>query len=121
MERKNNKSLTDRAKALRREMTAEERRLWYDFLRVYPARFQRQKVLGSYIADFYCASAKLVIEVDGSQHYEDAGMAYDARRTEYLNRYGIRVIRIPNGEIKRNFAGVCAYIEWVLKEDNRSV
>ena len=70
MERKHNKMLTPLAKQLRREMTKEERHLWYDFLRSYPIRFQRQKVLGRYIADFYCAQAKLVVELDGSQHCE---------------------------------------------------
>ena len=71
MQPKHNKQLVPLAKQLRKEMTKEERHLWYDFLRSYPVRFSRQKVLGKYIADFYCAEAKLVIELDGSQHYED--------------------------------------------------
>lgn len=95
-------------------MTKEERHLWYDYLRTIPQKFVRQKVLGKYIADFYCASAKLVIELDGSQHYEDAGMAYDDRRTEYLEEFGVRVIRIPNNEVNGNFTAVCSYIDAVL-------
>ena len=80
-------------------MTKEERHLWYDFLRTYPVRFSRQKVLGFYIADFYCAKAKLVIELDGSQHYEDDNIRKDDERTAFLKNYGLTVIRIPNNEI----------------------
>ena len=71
MNEQNNSKLTRNAQTLRKNMTKEERHLWYDYLRSYPIRFQRQKVLGKYIADFYCAEAKLVIELDGSQHYTD--------------------------------------------------
>ena len=83
MQYKGNKNLVPRARELRKEMTREERRLWYEFLRTYPERFQRQKILGSYIADFYCARAKLVIELDGSQHYETEGTARDEERTRF--------------------------------------
>ena len=71
MIRKHNPNLVGNAKALRRKMTAEERHLWYDFLRTYPIRFLRQKVLGSYIVDFYCAKARIIIELDGSQHFTE--------------------------------------------------
>ena len=98
MQPKHNKHLIPLAKQLRKEMTKEERRLWYDFLRSYPVRFSRQKVLGKYIADFYCAEAKLVIEPDGSQHYEDRNAKKDADRTAFLEGYGLRAIRIPNNE-----------------------
>ena len=81
MQSKHNKQLVPLARALRKNMTKEERRLWYDFLRDYPVRFSRQKVLGRYIADFYSAEAKLIIELDGSQHYEDENIRKDARRT----------------------------------------
>ena len=104
------------AKHLRREMTKEERHLWYDFLRSYPVRFSRQKVLGKYIADFYSAKAKLVIELDGSQHYEPDEMRNDADRTAFLEEYGLTVIRIPNNEVSRNFHGVCAYIDAAVKQ-----
>jgi len=77
-------------------MTKEERHLWYDYLRNHPARFTRQKILGNYIADFYSAKAQLVIELDGSQHYEEDGLIYDRIRSEYLEEYGLKVIRIPN-------------------------
>ena len=81
MQSKHNKQFVPFAKQLRKEMTKEERHLWYDFLRTHPVRFLRQKVLGEYIADFYSAEAKLVIELDGSQHYEDVNTEKDAERT----------------------------------------
>ena len=97
-------------------MTKEERHLWYDFLRSYPVRFSRQKVLGKYIADFYSAEAKLVIELDGSQHYEADKLQRDADRTASLEEYGLRVIRIPNNEVTENFCGVCEYIDAAVKQ-----
>ena len=116
MQRKYNKQLVPFAKQLRREMTKEERHLWYDFLRSYPIRFSRQKVLGKYIADFYSAEAKLVIELDGSQHYEDGNIEKDTERTTFLEGYGLTVIRIPNNEVSRNFRGVCEYIDAAVKQ-----
>lgn len=116
MERKHNKKLVPLAKSLRKNMTKEERHLWYDFLRNYHIRFIRQKILGRYIADFYCAKANLVIELDGSQHYENNGNAYDEERTEYLKGYGITVVRISNIDIMRNFEGVCMYIDDMVKQ-----
>ena len=91
-------------------MTKEERHLWYDFLRSYPIRFSRQKVLGKYIVDFYCMEAKLVIELDGAQHFEKENVEKDEERTAFLAGYGLRVLRIPNNEVTRNFRGVCEYI-----------
>ena len=116
MQFKHNKQLVPLAKQLRKEMTKEERHLWYDFLQSYPVRFSRQKVLGKYIADFYSASAGLVIELDGSQHYEDCNLEQDAQRTSFLESYGLKVIRIPNNEVNRNFSGVCEYIDTVVRQ-----
>ena len=116
MDRKNNKELTEYARELRHNMTKEEKHLWYDFLKIYPERFLRQKILGKYIVDFYCSAAKLVIELDGSQHFEDKGIAYDKERTDYLEQYGLEVIRIPNNIINKNFEGVCLYIDNIVKE-----
>lgn len=116
MHSKHNKQLAPLAKKLRKEMTKEERRLWYDFLRSYPVRFSRQKVLGKYIVDFYSAEARLVIELDGSQHYEDDNMRKDAERTAFLKTYGLTVIRVPNNEVSSNFSGVCEYIDTVVKQ-----
>ena len=96
-------------------MTKEERHLWYDFLRTYPVRFTRQKVLGKYIVDFYCATARLVIELDGSQHYDPEQIKKDTVRTAFLENYGLQVIRIPNNDIFRNFRGVCEYIDGIVK------
>ena len=115
MQSKHNKNLVPFAKQLRKEMTKEERHLWYDFLRQYPVRFLRQKVLGRYIADFYCPQARLVIELDGSQHYVGNGMETDAQRTRFLESYGLTVIRIPNNAITQNFQGVCEYIDKEVK------
>ena len=116
MQSKHNKQLVPLAKQLRKEMTREERHLWYDFLRTYPVRFSRQKVLGKYIADFYSAEARLVIELDGSQHYENDNMEKDAERTDYLKGYGLKVIRIPNNEVSRNFRGVCEHIDATVRQ-----
>ena len=116
MNQTRNKVLTPNAQNLRKQMTKEERRLWYDFLRQLPFTVNRQKVIGRYIADFYIASACLVIELDGSQHYEDKGMEYDTERTAYLEQYGVRVLRIPNNEVNQNFSGVCEYIYLAVKQ-----
>ena len=104
----NNPQLRKNAQKLRREMTKEERRLWYDFLKQLPLTVNRQKVIGRYIVDFYCASAKLVIELDGSQHYESEGTASDWERDYALNQLGITVVRYSNSDINRYFDGVCA-------------
>ena len=116
MERKHNKKITPLARRLRKEMTKEERRLWYDFLRTYPVRFYRQKVLGHYIVDFYCASAKMVIELDGSQHFTEQGLLEDAQRTQFLKGYGIILIRIPNNAVTERFQGVCEQIDFLIKQ-----
>lgn len=115
MDRKHNKAIVPFAKDLRKNMTKEEKHLWYDFLKTHPARFLRQKVLGKYIADFYCAQAKLVIELDGSQHYKEEGREYDSERTSYLEGYDIMVLRISNHDINTNFSGVCTYIDSAVK------
>ena len=108
--------LTEYARKLRKEMTKEERHLWYDFLRGYPVRFLRQRPIDRYIVDFYCAGAGLVIELDGGQHFDSPGLAADRERDAVLERYGLTVLRIPNNEINRNFSGVCAYIDREVKK-----
>ena len=107
MNQRNNPKLTGRAQQLRKNMTREERHLWYDFLKQLPVTFNRQKVIGRYIVDFYCAEAKLVIELDGSQHFEDAGAEADRERDEYMKSMGLMVLRYPNSAIWGNFEGVC--------------
>ena len=116
MNKQYNSELTNNARKLRKDMTREERHLWYDYLRFYPVRFSRQKVLGKYIADFYSAEAKIVIELDGSQHYEASEIQRDAERTAFLEEYGLTVIRVPNNEVSRNFRGVCEYIDAAVKQ-----
>ena len=119
MERKHNVELTINARNLRMNMTKEERHLWYDFLKSYPVRFLRQKVIDNYIVDFYCHSARLIIELDGSQHYEEKGLLKDKIRTEIIEQRNLTVIRIPNNEVNRNFEGVCQYIDNTVKESLR--
>ena len=116
MKYKHNKEIVPLAKALRMNMTKEEKRLWYDYLREYPIRFIRQKVIGQYIVDFYCAKAKLVIELDGSGHYDDKVIEKDVLRTEFLEQYGLKVIRISNLDITKNFEGVCIFIDNKVKQ-----
>ena len=116
MQYKHNPKLVPLAKQLRKTMTKEERHLWYDFLRTYSVRFSRQKVLGKYIADFYSAEAGIVIELDGSQHYQDENAVRDAERTAFFEDYGITVIRIANNEVNNNFYGVCQYIDTMVKQ-----
>mgnify|MGYP003295711458 CR=1 FL=1 len=99
------------AKKLRADMTPQERRLWYCFLREYPIRFQRQKAIKSFIADFYCHKAGLIIEIDGSQHYTEEGIAYDRERTNMLKEFNLEVIRFSNIDIDDNFEGVCRMID----------
>ena len=119
MDRKHNTNLTTNARMLRKNMTKEERHLWYDFLKSYPVRFLRQKVIDNYIVDFYCHSARLIIELDGSQHYEEKGLVKDEIRTERIEQRNLTVIRIPNNEVNRNFEGVCQYIDIAVKESLR--
>lgn len=111
-----NKKIIPRAKVLRRNMTSQEKHLWYDFLANYPIRFQRQKTIDNFIADFYCYIAKLVIEVDGSQHYTGQGLTYDKERTKILNGYGLRIIRFSNNDIDKNFVKVCEQINSAINE-----
>ena len=105
------------AKNLRKNMTRHERKLWYEFLREYKPRFQRQKAIGKYIADFYCAKANMVIELDGGGHYLPEQIMQDNKRTEELQSFGIEVLRICNTEIENNFYGVCEYIDKHIKKN----
>ncbi len=106
-----NKANIPLAKALRKNMTPWERKLWYDFLRDYPVRFQRQKAIGNYIVDFYCAKIRLVVELDGGGHYTAEQTEKDNLRTNDLQSMNLTVIRICNLDIDRNFRGVCEYID----------
>ena len=113
-QRKHNRGLTSLAKTLRKYLTKEEKRLWYDFLSKHPSRFLRQKVIDNYIVDFYCHELRLIIEVDGAQHFEEKGLLKDKIRTERLEDRSLTIIRIPNKEINKNFDGVCEYIDWFI-------
>ena len=111
-----NKSNIPLAKTLRKNMTPWERNLWYEFLRNYPVRFQRQKAIGNYIVDFYCAKARLVIELDGGGHYTKEQIIKDKARTKELENMNLTVLRICNLDIDRNFYGVCEYIDLAVKK-----
>ena len=110
-----NKANIPLAKKLRKNMTPWERKLWYEFLRNYPVRFQRQKAIGNYIVDFYCAKVGLVIELDGGGHYTAKQAEKDQLRTKELESMKLTVIRICNLDIDRNFCGVCEYIDLIVK------
>ena len=107
MDEQHNSKLIPNARKLRKDMTKEERHLWYDGLKKLPVTVHRQKVLGNYIVDFYIASAKLVIELDGSQHYEEHGRIKDKERDAYLQSIGCRVLRYSNADINQRFRHVC--------------
>ena len=102
-----NKKLRDNARTLRKSMTKEERHLWYDFLKDLPIMVHRQKIIGNYIVDFYIAEAKLVIELDGSQHFEEEGQKMDESRDAFLKSQGLTILRYANSDINQNFQGVC--------------
>lgn len=104
---KQNETLKKYARELRQNMTQEERRLWYQFLKDLPQTVHRQKIIGSYIVDFYVASVRLVIEIDGSQHYQDEAKRQDEKRDSFLTHQGLTVRRYSNYDINQNFAGVC--------------
>lgn len=106
-----------RAKELRQNATPQENHLWYDFLSKYPIRFQRQKAIGEFIADFYCHKAKLIIEVDGSQHYTPEGKARDIFRKETLEKFDLTIIRFTNKQVDENFKGVCEYIHNIVEQN----
>ena len=97
-------------------MTPQERHLWYDYLHTYKPAFHRQKTVLNYVLDFYCPKAKLAVELDGSQHYEEEQHQYDAKRTEKLQRLGVMVLRFTNREIDKQFEAACSYIDMLVKE-----
>ena len=113
---KHNGKLTSRAQTLRKNMTKEERRLWYEYLCNYPYRFRRQVTCGRFILDFYCAAAHLAVELDGSQHYTPEGQQYDAERSAYLHSQGIQVLRFSNTDVLQNLCGVCQSIDLAVSE-----
>ena len=111
-----NETLKKHSQELRKKATQEENALWYQYLRQYPIRFRRQCVFERYIVDFYCSKAMLVIELDGSQHYEPETAKQDLLRTQYLESLGIQVLRFSNREIRENLQGVCQQIDTIVSE-----
>ncbi len=97
-------------------MTPQERKLWYTFLKDYPVRVYKQRIIGHYIADFYCSKAKLVIELDGSQHYDEEALEYDRKRAEYMKDEGLHTLRFTNAQIDQQFDSVCSEIDRVIRE-----
>lgn len=110
------KTVNKYAKEMRQNQTPEERRLWYGFLSTFHPHFRRQQVVGNFILDFYCATCRLAIELDGSQHYEEEGLRNDMSRTACLERQGISMLRFSNADVKKNFEGVCLMIEEAVKQ-----
>lgn len=110
MEKTHRQIMSERARRLRKEMTRQERKLWYQFLLPYEFPFVTQKVMGNYILDFYCKRLHLSIELDGSQHYEPRSLEYDRIRTIYLETQGIKELRFTNREVEQEFEGVCEVI-----------
>ena len=110
-----NKALKKYSSELRNNATPEENKLWYEFLRTYPVRFNRQRIIGNYIVDFYCAKAKLIIEIDGSQHFEKTAEQYDKNRTDNFENLGLFVLRFANNEIHESFYEVCTVIDQTVK------
>lgn len=106
-----NSELKHLARELRKNQTKEESLLWNQFLRQYPLRFRRQYIIGNYIVDFYCHQAKLVVELDGSQHYDPEEQKKDAERTRYLKSQGLKVLRFSNLDVTRRFRSVCEAID----------
>ena len=111
MNQDHHQTMLRRARDLRKNMTPWERKLWYTFLKHYPIHIYRQRVMGTYVVDFYCDQAKLAIELDGSQHFTDTERAHDLARTEYLNNLGVEVLRVPNVDVDRHFVEVCEQID----------
>ena len=111
-----NKKLVPIARELRKNMTPEEKKLWYQFLNQYPVHFQRQKIIRIFVADFYCAKAALVIELDGSQHYEEQGLEKDSIRDEFFKEEGLLVLRFSNRDVNEHFEAVCALIDRTVRE-----
>ena len=112
---KHNPKLTPLARQLRKNMTKEECELWYKFLRKYPYQFRRQVTIGKCILDFYCAAAKLAIELDGSQHFTAEGKKHDEARTNFLTSQGIMVLRYSNAVVMKNLRGVCSEIDRTVR------
>ena len=113
---KRNKELLNVARMLRRDMTRQEKHLWYDYLQKYPIKIYKQRIIDNFVADFYCHKARLVIEIDGSQHYTPEGISSDEARTEIMAQYGLYVLRFTNRDIKDRFEGVCKEIDRIIKE-----
>ena len=108
-------NLKKRASELRHNATKEENHLWYDFLRLYPVRFHRQQIIAEYITDFYCPKAKLVIELDGSQHDNEKAKEYDSTRSHVFETMGLIILRVTNHEVLQNFGHICILIDDTVK------
>ena len=110
------KFLVSKSKELRKNMTKQERKLWYEFLKDLPLTIKRQKVIGSYIVDFYCFEKKVIIELDGGQHYSPEGKDKDEKRDKFLKEQGYIVLRYADNDVNNNFEGVCQMIDLVVKQ-----
>ena len=110
-----NDHLLEQAREFRSEMTPQEKKLWYRFLRGHEQKIYKQRIIDSFIVDFYCARARLVVEIDGPQHHSEQGLAYDVERTAILEQYDLMVLRFTNEEVDRQFPEVCAKIDRTIQ------
>ncbi len=111
-----NSDLKPQARSLRKNATKQENHFWYDYLKVYPVPFRRQVQFSLFIVDFFCSKANLILEIDGSQHYTEQGVAYDAERSAILQAFGYRVLRFSNHDVDHHFDAVCKAIDLAVKE-----
>ena len=115
MTKQRSEKIVSYANDLRNNMTKEESILWYKFLRNYQIKFTRQEVIDHYIADFYCPTVKLIVEIDGNSHYTEKAKKYDAERTVYLENHGMTVVRYSNGSVINSLDWVCDDIDRTVK------
>ena len=116
-----NNNLLEKARDLRKNMTPQEKHLWYDFLQHYPVKIYKQRIIDNFIVDFYCCPARLVIEIDGSQHFTLKGKSHDIARTNMLEHYGLYVLRFSNSDVDDRFESVCRKIDRVIQERMESL
>ena len=110
---KKNLDLKNYAVKLRKNMTDEEKKVWYQILKGRVPRFHRQQIIGNYIVDFYCPELRLVIEVDGYQHFLPDNVEYDNKRTAYIEEQDIYVLRFENTEVNKDIEQVRCIINTV--------
>ena len=116
-----NRELKAFAVKMRKNQTDEEKKVWYQILKGRVPKFHRQRIIGNYIVDFYCPKLKLIIEIDGYQHFYEENREYDNKRTEYLEKLGYRVLRFENTEVNKDIEEVRYIINNVCEEKMKEI